>query len=263
MVNTWDLHTHLTSALKGDTPAEKAASLIAIGDRHGIERYCVFMGIAWSADPTPDDFRRQNDEVLEAINAHPERLFGFAYLNPKHPKQSLRELERCVADGPMVGVKLWIAEKCTAPKFAPVIERAAELGAVIFQHTWDKTSGNQAGESTPEDLAELAARYPDTAIICGHTGGNWEKGIAAVRAHKNVSIGLGGFDPTAGVTEMAVRELGADRIIWGSDAPGRSFASQLAKVTGATITQESREKILGGNLRRMMAPILKSKAIRL
>ena len=260
-MSTWDLHTHLTSALKGKTPAEKAASLIAIGDRHGIERYCVFMGIGWSADPKPEDFRRQNDEVLEAINAHPERLFGFAYLNPRHPKESLAELERCVADGPMVGVKLWIAEKCTAPKFAPVVERSAELGAVIFQHTWDKTSGNQPGESTPEDLAVLASRYPDIPLICGHSGGNWEKGIAAIRAHQNVSIGLGGFDPTAGVTEMAVRELGADRVIWGSDAPGRSFASQLAKVTGATITVESREKILGGNLRRMMAPILKNKAI--
>src|SRR3712207_6583780 len=32
---------------------------------------------------------------------------------------------------------------------------------------------------------------------------------------------------------MAVRELGAERILYGSDAGGRSFASQLAKVTGA------------------------------
>jgi hypothetical protein len=39
-----------------------------------------------------------------------------------------------------------------------------------------------------------------------------------------------GFDPTAGVTEMAVREVGAARVLYGSDAGGRSFASQLAKV---------------------------------
>ncbi len=261
-MSLWDLHTHLTSALPGKTPAEKAASLLAIGDRHGIERYCVFMGLPWSADPDPADLRRQNDQILEAITAHPTRLFGFVYLSAKHPKESLAELERCVADGPMVGVKLWVAEKCTVPGFAPVIERAAELHALIFQHTWDKTGGNQPGESTPEDIAELARRYPDTPLICGHTGGNWERGIAAVREHKNISIGLGGFDPTAGVTEMAVRELGSDRILWGSDAPGRSFASQLAKVTGATITAESREKILGGNLRRMMTPILDAKGVR-
>ena len=255
-MSVWDLHTHLTTALPGNTPAEKAARLIEIGDRHGIERYCVFMGIGWSSDPKPDDFRRQNDEIIAAVEAHPDRLFGFAYLNPKHPQESLDELNRCVADGPMVGVKLWIAEKCTVPGFAPVIERAAELNAVIFQHTWHKTSGNQPGESTPEDLAELASRYPDTPMICGHTGGSWEYGIAAVRDQPNVSVGLGGFDPTAGVTELAVRELGPDRIIWGSDAPGRSFASQLGKVTGASITSESRQKILGGNLQRMMAPIL-------
>ena len=36
---------------------------------------------------------------------------------------------------------------------------------------------------------------------------------------------LGGGDPVAGITEMAVRELGPERIVYGSDAPGRSFAS--------------------------------------
>jgi len=260
-MSIWDLHTHLTTALPGKTPAEKAARLIEIGDRHQIERFCVFMGIGWSSDPAPDDFRRQNDEIIEAVSAHPDRLFGFAYLNPKHPAESLDELNRCVADGPMVGVKLWIAEKCTVPEFAPVVERAADLNAVIFQHTWHKTNGNRPGESTPGDLAELASRYPETPMICGHTGGSWEHGIAAVRGQENVSVGLGGFDPTSGVTEMAVRELGGDRILWGSDAPGRSFASQLGKVTGASITSETRAKILGGNLQRMMAPILKNKGI--
>ena len=34
----------------------------------------------------------------------------------------------------------------------PIIRRAAELKAVIFQHTWKKTGGNRPGESTPEDI---------------------------------------------------------------------------------------------------------------
>lgn len=257
----WDLHTHLTPAQRGTTPAEKAAHLIEVGDRMGIDRFCVYMGIEWQRDPDPDNIPAQNDDILAAVAAHPGRLFGFVYLNPKHTRTCLDELNRCVRDGPMVGVKLWVAHKCSEPELDPIVERAAELKATIFQHTWLKTSGNFPGESTPMDVAILAARYPEVPLICGHTGGNWELAIRAVREHANVSIGLGGFDPTAGVTEMAVRELGADRVIWGSDAPGRSFSSQLSKVAGADIPEADKEKIFGANLKRLLTPILKEKGI--
>lgn len=257
----WDLHCHLTRALRGNTIAEKAAHLIEVGDRHGIDRYCVFMGLEWKRDPDPDNLAVQNNDVLEAIAAHPDRLFGFVYLNPNHVQKSLDELERCVADGPMTGVKLWVARKCSDPQIDPIIQRAAELKAVIFQHTWHKTSGNMPGESTPEDMAILAARFPEAPLICGHTGGNWERGIAAVRDSPNVSLGFGGFDPTAGATEMAVREMGAERVIFGSDAPGRSYASQLSKILGANISQQEKDLILGQNLKNMMTPILKAKGI--
>jgi len=48
-----------------------------------------------------------------------------------------------------------------------------------------------------------------------------------------VTAEICGSDPTAGIVEMAVRELGAQRVMYGSDFTGRSFASQLAKVYGA------------------------------
>ncbi len=64
-----------------------------------------------------------------------------------------------------------------------------------------------------------------------------------------------------GFVEMAVRELGAERIIYGSDSGGRSFASQLAKVYGARIPEAARRLILGENLKRLMMPILKAKGI--
>jgi len=59
--------------------------------------------------------------------------------------------------------------------------------------------------------------------------------------------------------EMAVRELGAERIIYGSDAFGRSFASQLGKVMGAEIPESARRLIFGENLRRILTPILRAK----
>lgn len=60
---------------------------------------------------------------------------------------------------------------------------------------------------------------------------------------------------------MAVRELGAERVLYGSDAGGRSFASQLAKVLGADLPERARRLILAGNLKRLLRPILKAKGV--
>lgn len=257
----WDLHCHL-SGVPGLTPEERLKQLLRYADRLGIERLCIYMGMKWAQDPTPDDLTKQNDEVLRALAKYPDRAFGFVYLSAKHIEHSLAELERCVVNGPMVGVKLWVARHCDTKEIDPIIARAAALKAVIFQHTWFKTNGNYAGESTPDDLVALAQRFPTVPIICGHTGGTWELGIRAIRNQKNLFADLAGSDPTAGYTEMAVRELGADRVIYGSDCGGRSFASQLAKVHGAQIDDSTKQKIFCDNLRGLMLPILKEKGIK-
>jgi predicted TIM-barrel fold metal-dependent hydrolase len=162
----------------------------------------------------------------------------------------------------MVGVKLWVAQHCNAAELDPIIKRAAELKAVIFQHTWFNATGNKPGESTPSDIVELARRHPTVPLICGHTGGDWELGLRAIRGQKNLYSDLAGSEPVAGYTEMAVRELGAERVIYGSDAGGRSFSSQLAKVFGANIPESAKKLILGENLKRLMTPILKAKRIK-
>jgi uncharacterized protein len=257
----WDLHCHL-SGVEGRTPDERMVQLLRYADRLGIERICVYMGFPWSTNPSPQRLREENDQVIQALAHWHHRAFGFAYASAEHVDASCREIDRCVRDGPMVGVKLWVAGKCSAPTIDPIIRRAQELDAVVFQHTWFKTDETTlAGESTPLDLAELARRHPQARLICGHTGGTWELGIRAVRGSANVSIDLAGSDPTAGLTEMAVRELGARRVLYGSDAGGRSFASQLAKVHGAKVSEEAKRLILGENLRALLTPILKRKGI--
>lgn len=260
----WDLHCHL-SGVPGNTPEERITQLLEYADRMGIERLCVYMGMPWSRNPKPEDLRKENDQVLSVIERHPDRIFGFAYVSGAHVEASLEEIDRCIRNGPMVGIKLWIDKKCSASDFDAIIQQAAALQAVIFQHTWFRTNGSEVteapGESTPSDLVELARRHPGVPLICGHTGGTWELGIRAVRGIPSISIDLAGSDPTSGLVEMAIRELGPERIIYGSDAGGRSFASQLAKVYGADLPDEARRMILSGNLRRMLAPILKSKGV--
>jgi uncharacterized protein len=254
----WDAHCHL-SGVPGHTPEERMGQLFAFADRLGIERLCVCMGMTWSYDPTPEDMRKQNDEVLAALKNWPQRAFGLVYLNPNHVEASLAELERCVANGPMVGVKLWVAKHCNAPELDPIVKRATELKAPVLQHTYIKATGNLPGESTPMDLAELARRHPETSFIAAHTGGDFELGVRALRDSRNVCVDLCGTDPTAGMTELAVRELGAERVLYGSDAGGRSFASQLGKVLGADIPEAAKKLVLGENFKRLLTPILEQK----
>lgn len=256
----WDSHCHLTG-VPGTTPELRLEYLLRYADRMGITRLCLCMGMEYSQDPSPERMREENNEVLRAISAHPDRAFGFVYLNPRHVQASLEEFDRCVLNGPMVGVKLWVAMRCNAPELDPVASRAAELKVPVFQHTWLKVAGNLPGESTPADLAELATRHPGTSFICGHTGVDWEAGLQAICSSPNIYSDLSGSDPTAGFTEAAVRMLGAERVMFGSDAGGRSFASQLAKVYGASIPDEARQLILAGNLRRLLGPVLESKGI--
>jgi predicted TIM-barrel fold metal-dependent hydrolase len=259
----WDLHFHM-SGVSGRTPEERVRNLLVYADRMGIERICLYMGMSWSTNPTPQRLRQENDEVLQALRRYPDRLFGFAYVSGEHARESVAEIDRCVRDGPMVGIKLWVAKKCSDPALDPIIDRAAALKAVIFQHAWFKTDGTQGpGETTPNDVAILAKRHPGVSIICGHTGGgNWEPGIRAIRDNPLISADVAGSDPTAGFVEMAIRELGPERVIYGSDAGGRSLGSQLAKVYGARLSDRDRKLILAGNLRRLLTPILTAKGIK-
>jgi predicted TIM-barrel fold metal-dependent hydrolase len=256
----WDLHGHI-GGFRGATPEEWMEDLVKFADRMGVERFVVSMSTPTYFDPTPEQLRQQNDDVLRALRRAPRRAFGFVYLNPNQLEASLQELDRCVRGGPMVGVKLWCAKRCNAPELDPIVEHARVLKALVFQHTYLKNAGNLPGESTPFDLAELARRHPKANLVLGHTGADWERGIRAVRGLGNVYVDLAGFDPEAGVTEMAVRELGAGHVLYGSDIPGRGFASQLAKVMGAELPQDAKALILGANLRRLLTPIAEPKGL--
>lgn len=258
----WDVHAHIGPP--GPAPDRRMESLLRIADRMGVERLCLFMAQPWQYEPTPEQLRKCNDDVLGLLRGWGSRVFGFVYLNPTHTRASLDELERCVADGPMIGIKLWVGCRCNRRELDPIVQRAAELKALILQHTWLKQrgQGNLPQESTPMELAELSARHPGVPLVCGHTGGgDWALGIRAIRSRPEIHADLGGSDPVYGQVEMAVRELGAQRVLYGSDVPGRSFASQLGRVLGANLTTAEKRMILRDNLRNLLRPALARKGI--
>ena len=220
-------------------------------ERFAFERFCPLLRL------TPEDA----PDIVRCLERRPNRLLGFMYVHATEVKVALADLDRWIKDGPMVGIYLPSSAQnvpCTHPNYEPIVRRAHELGAVIQQHTWFKTQGkDSAGESTPSELAELARRHPDITFVCVHAGGEWEKGIRAVRDCGNVVVETSGFDPTAGFIEMAVRELGANRIIFGSHAPSRSFGTELAKILGANISEADKILIMGENFRRLLTPQLR------
>jgi len=257
----WDGHVHLTGT--SGTPAERIDQLLRCADCMGVDRLVLSLGYSIANNPTPDQLRQENNEVLAAMAHAPRRVLGFVYVNPRQAEASIAEMDRCVRDGPMVGVKLLVAIRCHAPELDPIVRHAVELRAPILQHCFWKNFDVIPDESNPADLVALAARHPDASFICAHSGGDWERGIRTLRTTKNICAEFSGSDPTAGFIEMAVRELGAERVSYGSDAGGRSFASQLAKVYSADLPEATRRLVLGGNLRRLLKPTLEKKGMKL
>lgn len=231
------------------------------------EKLCLFLhvGIGTTTDAAIERQLRSNPEtVLKPLQRWPDLLLGMIQLNANDVPASLDAINRWLADGPMLGVYFPgggpAALTCTDRKFEPLIKRITDLNAVIMQHTWFKTGGKQGpGESTPAELAQLAARFPEQKFVCAHAGGEWEQGIRAVQSSPNVLVETSGFDATAGFLEMAVRDLGANRIIFGSHLPSRSLGTELSKISAAELTEDDRRLILGENYRQLLQPMMNRK----
>ena len=239
--------------------ADIRRSLPAIEKGH-FKKLCYFphVGLGTTNDRQFEAAVRARPELaLKPLEQYPDLLLGMIQLNAEDLRGSLDALDRFVRNGPMVGVYFPGggpgSVTCTHPNFNPLVERIMELNGLIMQHTWFKTGGKDGpGESTPSELAELAKRFPRQKFLAAHAGGEWERGIRAVRDVPNILVETSGFDPTAGFIEMAVQELGANRIVFGSHLPSRSLGTELGKVLAADISEPDKRLILGENLRGLL-----------
>ena len=249
-----DCHIHLSSA-GCRFIREDVETCLGLADRAGIDRMVYLFNLQDSGgyDPAPDDILRSNDLGMTLVQQYPDRFSSFCYLNPAHDERFLLdEIERCIAQGPCAGIKLWVSVKADDTRLDPIMERAAKLRVPVLHHAWYKATGYAFEESTPAEIATLARRHPDVPIIMAHLGGGGWRGVLDVKECPNVLVDTSGAQPQAGLVEFAVEQLGAERVVFGSDWPIRDFAVQRARIEGARVTAGAREAMLGGTVGRLL-----------
>ena len=245
-----DFHTHP----QWEQPFEQMARALDIGKRVGVEKLVVLGGnLGFSFQPTEDQVRRINDLTLKLVKRWPDQLIGFCRLNAGLDDAFLdREINRCVRDDALQGLKLIVWPNARSPKLDSVMHKAEQLGVPLLHHCWYKTTMKYDGESDPSDVAHLAARFPNVTIIAAHLTAAGLRGVQDIRPYPNLYIDTSGSQCFSGIVEYAVSVLGPDRILFGSDIPGRDYAVQLGRIYGAAITETDRDKILHGNAERLL-----------
>jgi predicted TIM-barrel fold metal-dependent hydrolase len=203
-----------------------------------------------------------NELVRHLVAQTSERVIGFVRGWCTVPESALT-VERYITEYGFKGVKVhteadWPLKGLLGGH--AIYEVAGRLGVPVLIHGFHEEEGLSAdlhdelgvGHYPVRLMAELGRRHPDTTFIFAHVGMMWIKTLHAVRPYPNLYVDVSGFDPERGIVESAVQSLGAERVLFGSDAPGRNYAAQLAKVLYADITESERSLVLGGNAARLL-----------
>ena len=249
-----DFHTHASIALNDLSPWRDYMR------RCGIDHIMLLTDVlAFGVDPRIEQVRAINDHSLGLAARQPYLCQSFCFLNPTlESRTCLEELERCRSLGAQ-GVKMEASAWASDTRLDPVMRRLEEIGLPLLHHSWRTRSMGRINppgyyQSDGTDIAALAARFPRVTIIAAHLRPNGVRGIWDVREHRNVLFDTSGGQPVSGIIESAVHLLGAERILYGSDAcfpEGRDFSSQKACIEAARIPDKAKEMILGGNAMRL------------
>jgi predicted TIM-barrel fold metal-dependent hydrolase len=225
------------------------------------------------AESGPGIARQANDNLHAIVAAHPDRFAAFAALATAHPESAADELERCVKDLGFKGAMihgLTNGKFCDGREYWPIYARAEALDVPIYLHP-GYPHPDVVAVYYEDYLAVLSGvfdAHPGLQMILGHMGETlpfllWRVNHALSRvenaqtrsfreifeAHFHVTTSGNFSNPALLCT---VQEMGIDRIMFSIDypfvenQPGVDWAEQIS------LCREDREKILNGNVRRLL-----------
>jgi len=253
------MHRYFRSELVDKTVDEVLADF----DEAGVEKLVI---LGWDAETTTRLPRVPNDYIAKIVDAHPDRLIGFASVDPHKGALAVKELERAVKDLGLRGLKLHQVAQAFYPndhEFYPLFEKAVELKIPVVFHmgmaAWGAGLPGGAGfrlkYSQPIFIDDLAADFPDLKILAAHPGWPWHDELLAIALHKpNVYFDLSGYAPKyipANVLQYA-NTLLSDKCMFGSDYPHISPKRWVEEFKALNFKPESRDKILEKNARRFL-----------
>lgn len=191
------------------------------------------------------DFIFGNEKILNFMRRYPDRIIGFATINPLFEKEAIKEIERCINKG-MKGVKLH-CDLSQVPYNSvltfPVVEKCIELKIPIFLHT---------EEDSIKEAVFIAEKYPEATFVFAHIGNTaWRETLSFVKEKKNVILCLSGNIFEIGFLEESVKCVGDERVVYGSDFVFVNPAINLGIIKKSSLPEESKNKILYLNAKRV------------
>jgi predicted TIM-barrel fold metal-dependent hydrolase len=224
-------------------------------DRAGIEK-----SILWAI---PMDGETDcNSWIASLEKKNPDRFIGFATVNVTRGKDAaLKELEHGINDLGLHGLKvhprqqrirmndplvLELAKKAGEMEI-PLVFHVASGDATIHAKRSQEEADNEAQFEKSTYLKDISQVYNSFRVMAAHMGGIYNPDIQKTK----ISFQTAGCSVDA--IEYAVKTLGEDRIVFGSDYPFFSQYDEVAKIKGARISDQAKEKILSKNLERMLS----------
>lgn len=219
-------------------------------DEAGVDRSVV---VAVDAETTAK-FRIPNDLLAEQIQLAPERLIGFAGVDPHKGAEAVKELERAVMQLGFKGVKFicHLNElNPNDPKYYPIYEAAQSLGVPVLHHTGTHYHfGKKIKYCRPVYLDDVAVDFPSLSVILAHFGWPWtDEAIAVAMRNPNVYINVAGWAPQY-YPDVLVRYMNgplAGKMLFGSDHPLLPRKRILDELGDVPLSERARNGLLAQN----------------
>lgn len=206
------------------------------------------LGKTYTIDALPD-----NRVVAKALASHPDRFYGWFFVNPAI-QDTVAEMEKHMT-GPG-----WIGVKCHPFWHRYPVSRLDETAAFCVSKNLPLLI-HLGGKKDNGDFRYLPDRHPDLKLIYAHAGvPHYRRLWEHVRPLKNVFIDLSSPYLDEPLRRAAVAALGPDRCLYGTDGPfgypdpadhGYDHGAILAEIDQLPVSTVEKEGILGDRFKAL------------